>query len=416
MGTRAFRDTTVAVNPLTPAPKAPALFAKGPVDFPLLLIMIVFVVFGLLMVFSASWDYSLIWYDDPMYQFHRQIIWMAMGIIGAILISFLDYHNWRKLALLAMLGTIGTLVLVLLLNETVNGAVRTMLQGSLQPSEAAKIVTVVYLSVWMHSKREQLHDVQWGLIPLAVIIGIICGLIFLQPDISAAITIFLLGGLLFFLGGGDMKQIITLLILAIIVIIVVIRISSTGQTRIENFVMGLKDLTKASDHVIFSFEAIVRGGWFGVGIGLASTKLVGLPFAPTDSIFAVIAEELGLAGAVGTVLLYVLLVWRGLRIAYKAPDMLGSLLAAGLTLWIGTEAMINILVMVGLMPFAGNALPFISVGGSNLVSSFLAIGIIMSVSRQSQPQTETDEWRNFGASLDLRGRNRRRSISRIGRS
>jgi cell division protein FtsW len=416
MGTRTFRDTSVAVNPLTPAPKAPALIAKGPVDFPLLLIMIVFVVFGLLMVFSASWDYSLIWYDDPMYQFHRQIIWMAMGIIGAIVISFLDYHNWRKLALLAMLGTIGTLVLVLLLNETVNGAVRTMLQGSLQPSEAAKIVTVLYLSVWMYSKREQLHDVQWGLIPLAVIIGIICGLIFLQPDISAAITIFLLGGLLFFLGGGDMKQIITLLILAIIVIVVVIRISSTGQSRIENFVMGLKDLTKASDHVIYSFEAIVKGGWFGVGIGLASTKLVGLPFAPTDSIFAVIAEELGLVGAVSTVLLYVLLVWRGLRIAYKAPDMLGSLLAAGLTLWIGTEALINILVMVGLMPFAGNALPFISVGGSNLVSSFMAIGIIMSVSRQSQPQAETDEWRNFGASLDLRGRNRRRSLSRLGRS
>jgi len=416
MGTRTYRDTAVAVNPLTTSLKPPALIAKGSVDFPLLLIMIVFVVFGLLMVFSASWDYSLIWYDDPMYQFHRQIIWMAMGIIGAILISFLDYHNWRKLALLAMLGTIGTLVLVLLLNETVNGAVRTMLQGSLQPSEAAKIVTIVYLAVWMHSKREQLHDVQWGLIPLAVIIGIICGLIFLQPDISAAITIFLLGGLLFFLGGGDMKQIITLLILAVIVIVVVIRLSSTGQSRIETFVMGLKDLTKASDHVIYSFEAIVKGGWFGVGIGLASTKLVGLPFAPTDSIFAVIAEELGLTGAVGTVLLYVLLVWRGLRIAYKAPDMLGSLLAAGLTLWIGTEALINILVMVGLMPFAGNALPFISVGGSNLVSSFLAIGIIMSVSRQSQPQTEAGEWRNFGASLDLRGRNRRRSISRLGRS
>ena len=180
--------------------------------------------------------------------------------------------------------------------------------------------------------------------------------------------------------------------------------------------MGLQDLTKASYHVIYSFEAIVKGGWFGVGIGMASTKLVGLPFAPTDSIFAVIAEELGMVGAGGTVLLYVLLVWRGLRIANKAPDMLGSLLASGLTLWIGAEALINMLVMVGLMPFAGNALPFISYGGSNLVCTFAAIGILMSVSRQIEPQAETEEWRNLGASIDLRGRHRRRGLSRISRS
>ena len=233
--------------------------------------------------------------------------------------------------------------------------------------------------------------------------------------LSAAITIFMLGGLLFFLGGGDLKQIAILTIVALIVVFLVVKVSSTGQNRMENFLMGLQDLTKASDHVMYSFEAIVKGGWFGVGLGLASTKLVGLPFAPTDSIFAVIAEELGLAGVIGTVTLYALLVWRGLRIAQRSPDMLGSLLASGLTLWIAIEAVINMLVMVGLMPFAGNALPFISYGGSNLVSTFLAIGILMSVSRHIQPQTETEEWRNLGASLDLRRRNRRRSVSRISR-
>lgn len=417
MGTRIFGDTTIAVNPSTPITRPSIFKANGPVDFPLLLVMIVFVVFGLLMVFSASWDYSLIWYDgNPMYQFYRQIIWMVLGITAAITLSVIDYHNWHKFALGVMLLTIGMLGLVLLGNGTPLATGRAFLQGSIQPSELAKVVTIIYLSVWMASKREQLHDIQWGLIPLGVIIGLICGLIFLQPDNSAAITVFLLGGLLFFLGGGDMKQIITLCILAAIVILAIVKISSTGQSRIDQFIMGLKDLTKASDHVLYSFEAIVKGGWFGVGIGLASTKLIGLPFAPTDSIFAVIAEELGLVGAAGTVLLYVLMVWRGLRIAFKAPDMLGSLLAAGLTLWIGTEALINILVMVGLLPFAGNALPFISYGGSNLVSSFIAIGILMSVSRQIQPQAETEEWRNFGASIDLRGRNRRRDLSRISRS
>ena len=152
---------------------------------------------------------------------------------------------------------------------------------------------------------------------------------------------------------------------------------------------------------------------YEMGAILAGCRAVPVP--PTDSIFAVIAEELGLAGVIGTVTLYALLVWRGLRIAQRSPDMLGSLLASGLTLWIAIEAVINMLVMVGLMPFAGNALPFISYGGSNLVSTFLAIGILMSVSRHIQPQTETEEWRNLGASLDLRRRNRRRSVSRTSR-
>ena len=268
----------------------------------------------------------------------------------------------------------------------------------------------------MHSKREQIHDLQWGLFPLGIILGIICGLIYLQPDFSATLTVFVLGGLLFFLGGGDIKQILTLIIIAGLAGIVVVKASSYSSTRISDFLNGLQDLTKASYHVLYSFEAIVKGSWFGVGMGMASTKLDGLPFAPTDSIFAVIAEELGLAGAAGTVLLYCLLVWRGLRIAERAPDMLGSLLAAGLTLWIGAEALINMLVMVGLMPFAGNALPFISYGGSNLVCALAAVGIIMSVSRHIEAQVEPKEWSSTGESVDLRGRNRRRSLSRIGRS
>jgi cell division protein FtsW len=267
----------------------------------------------------------------------------------------------------------------------------------------------------MHSKREQLHDIQWGLIPLAVILGIIGGLIYIQPDLSAAATVFMLGGLLFFLGGGDLKQIIFLLIMAIVVGVLVVQVSSTGQERVGTYISGIKDPTQASYHVRRSFEAIVKGGWFGVGIGRANTKLTGLPVPPTDSIFAVIAEELGLVGAAGTVLLYIMLIWRGLRIADKAPDLLGSLLASGLTFWITMEALVNMLVMVGLLPFAGNALPFISSGGSNLIASLMAIGILMNVSRQIEPQAESNEWRNLGATTNLRGRNRRRGLSRTSR-
>lgn len=423
MGTRTFRDTAVSANPaaavsIPPATGGPSASHKagGSVDLLLLLVMIAILTFGLIMVFSASWDFSLAVYSDPMRMFIRQVLWLALGLGLAYICSKIDYHSWRSLVLPVMLVTIGMLLVVLVVSDDRFGAIRTIFGGSIQPSELAKVVTVIYLSVWMHSKREQLHDLQWGLIPLAVILGFIGGLIYLQPDLSATATIFLLGGLLFFLGGGDLKQIVMLLVIALVVGALVAQVSSTGRDRLNSYFDGIKDPTQASYHVRRSFEAIVKGGWFGVGIGRATTKVTGLPVPPTDSIFAVIAEELGLLGALGTVALYILLVWRGLRIADKAPDMMGSLLAAGLTFWIATEAVINMLVMVGLMPFAGNALPFISAGGSNLTASMVAIGILFNVSRQSVSENETVEWRSLGATLDLRGRNRRRGLPRIGRS
>jgi cell division protein FtsW len=209
-----------------------------------------------------------------------------------------------------------------------------------------------------------------------------------------------------------------LLFVAIIAAAIVVQISPTGRERVDNFIAGFKDPTQASYHVRRSFEAIVNGGVFGVGIGQSKSKLTGLPVPPTDSIFAVIAEELGLFGTLGLICLYIMLVWRGLVIARRAPDMLGTLLASGLVIWIGMEALINMAVMVGLLPFAGNALPFISAGGSNLVASLAAIGILMNISRQRGEGTMTDdEWRrSYSAVVDMRGWNRRRRLSRARRA
>jgi cell division protein FtsW len=164
-----------------------------------------------------------------------------------------------------------------------------------------------------------------------------------------------------------------------------------------------------------SLEAFVNGGWLGVGIGNARTKLTGLPVPPTDSIFAVVGEETGVLGATALVVLYLVLLWRGLGIARRAPDQLGTLLAAGLSLWIGMEALVNMAVMLNLLPFAGNALPFISAGGSNLVVSLAAIGILMNISRSSV-RVKDNEGRSFVAVVDLRGRNRRRRVSRSRRA
>jgi len=413
MGTRTFVNNRSGFWPFRDMTRR-----KRGVDVLLVLTVVALVVFGLIMLYSASFDFSFNEYGSSSYMFMRQVKWLGLGIGLTFLLSFFDYHNWRRLVLFAMLATIALLITVLFLNEMRLGAARTLFEGSYQPSEIAKLVTVIYLSVWLYAKRQFLSDLSLGLLPLGVILGVIGGLIYLQPDLSAVGTVMILGGLLFFLAGADIKQIVFLLIAAILIAWIVVQFSATGQDRVDSFIAGLQDPTNASYHVQRSFEAIIKGGVFGVGLGQADTKLTGLPFAPTDSIFAVIAEELGLFGSVLLMCLYAMLVWRGLVIARRAPDMLGTLLAAGVTFWIGIEALINMTVMVGLMPFAGNALPFVSAGGSNLISTMCAIGIMLNISRQSGEgsKTEKNEWRSFGAVIDMRRGNGRRSVSRPRRS
>ncbi|MFN2119314.1 MAG: FtsW/RodA/SpoVE family cell cycle protein [Anaerolineales bacterium] len=406
---------TLAATEHAPA-RNPASRSQGP-DLALLVAVIILIAFGLIMVYSASWDYSLAEYGEAAYMFMRQLLWLALGLVIAALLTVFDYHHWRRLIVPAMGLTIVLLIAVLLLNEIRLGAKRSLYAGSYQPSELAKIVTIVYLSVWLYAKRRFLHDISLGLVPLGMILGVVGGLIYQQPDLSAAGTLLIMGGLLFFLAGGDLKQIGLLLVVAVVAGYLVVQVSPTGRVRVAEFLAGLKDPTQASYHVQRSYEAIVNGGVFGVGIGRAQSKLTGLPVPPTDSIYAVVVEELGLLGAVTLIGLYALVVWRGLIIARRAPDMLGTLLATGLVVWIGLEAGINMMVMVGLLPFAGNALPFVSAGGSNLVSSLAAVGILLNVSRQRGPwaaDDEDEEGRPDLAPSRVRRWHRRRRVSRAG--
>jgi cell division protein FtsW len=384
-------------------------------DLILLAAVIALCVFGLLMVYSASTDFSLLEYGKPYFVFNKQVLWMILGAAIAFVASRLDYHLMRKVAVPLMGVAILLLIAVLLNGEERLNAVRSFFGGSVQPSELAKLVTIIYLAVWLFSKREHLHDVQLGLLPLAVILGAIGGLIYLQPDLSAAATIFVLGGLLFFLAGGELKQIVIFIVVALTVGWMVVQFSSTGRARLSAYIAGLKDPLQSSDHMLYSLESIVKGKFFGLGIGQATTKVEGLPFAATDSIFAVIVEELGLFGAIMMVSLYGIILWRGMKIASNAPDLLGKVLAGGLTFWIVIEALINMAVLVGLLPFAGNALPFVSAGGSNLISMLTAIGILLSISRQQgmkPSESIVNERRPYSASADLRRRDRRRSLPR----
>jgi cell division protein FtsW len=385
------------------------------IDVPLLLIVLTLMIFGLVMVYSASYDYSLAFYGDAYRIFQRQAMFMLLGIGVAVVLTFLDYHIWQRIAVPVGVITVVGLFAVLIANNVLNNAARTLWEGSVQPSELAKLITVIYLSVWLYSKREFLQDVTLGLIPLGIMLGGLGFLIYLQPDLSAVITVAVLGAIMFFLAGADMRQIGFLIIFGLIFGWLLVQVSSTGSERMAAYLAGLKNPLNSSYHVRRSLEAFVNGGWFGVGIGMSEAKLTGLPVPQTDSIYAVIGEETGFFGAAGLVLLYVLLLWRGLTVAQRAKDGLGALMAAGLTLWLALEAFVNMAVMVNVLPFAGNALPFISAGGSNLGVSLAAVGILLNISRLSNRQDEK-EGNFFSAVVDLRRRDRGRGVSRARRS
>ncbi len=382
-------------------------------DVPLLLFVVAILVIGLLMVYSASWKSAQgDGEPDTVYVF-RQLGFVLLGCVIALGVSVFDYHRYQRLVVPMVIAALGSLVIVLILGVTRFNATRTLFNGSVQPTEIAVLIVVIYLSFWLYSKREVLNIISFGLMPMMFMLGIFGALIFMQPDFSAAITILVMGGVMFYLAGAEYRQMILVVVAALIIAAIVVTFTPTGKDRWTKYLAGLNNPFKASEHMQFVLQAIFRGELFGVGIGKGVTKFTGLPVPWTDSIFAVIVEETGLIGGLAVLALYGLILWRGLWIANRAPDQLGRLLAAGITLWITFDALLNMGVIVNVFPFAGNALPLISYGGSSMVSTLIGIGILMNIARSnSQKNSAVVEGRSYGAVINLRRGDRRRRVSR----
>ena len=342
--------------------------------------------------------------------FLRQVVWVVLGICGATVLSYVDYHHYRKWVVYLMFGVIIALFAVLVIREVRYNSARSLFGGSIQPAEFAKLLSILYLSVWLTNNKDMLKDFKNYLLPLSFGIGFIVALILAQPDLSAGLTVLMLGIMLLFLAGGDWKHVAIVIVVGLLGFIFLINVMPTGRIRFAQYLSGLENPTQSSYHIRRTYEAIIKGGFFGVGLGRATTKFTGLPLPHTDSIFAVLAEETGFVGSMVVIALFILLIWRGFKIARNAPDQLGSLLAFGLTSWIVLEALINVSVIVGLLPFAGNALPFISAGGSSMTATMAAIGIVMNVARQGVSNTASER-STTSATVDLRRRNGRRSVS-----
>jgi cell division protein FtsW len=394
-------------------------------DYTLLLAVVGLVVIGLMMVYSATFDWSYQAYGSSFQIASRQFMWVGAGLVIMGLVASIPYDAWRQWAVPIMGGTLLLLILVLLIGEDHFGARRSFFNSSVQPSELVKPVMVIYVAAWLASRGEQIRDVTYGLIPFAVLIGVIAGLIVLQPDVSVAVLLVLTALAMFFFAGADILQLAVGGTVSSITFLVLIKQLPHAWQRVEDYIIARNDPTRVSHHIQQALIALGSGGLFGVGLGQGQQKLGYLPAPHTDSIFAVLGEELGFVGCLFVIGLFVLFTYRGFKIAIEASDAFAALIACGVTCWLAFQALINMAVMTGLIPSTGMALPFVSAGGSAMIASLAGVGLLLSVSRGKQAsrrssqstkrQRGTGKGKYQRANLDRGWRNRGARLSRPSR-
>ena len=360
-------------------------------DFWLIALILTLVMFGIVMVFSSSFAIGIQQESGNSYYFViRQAIWALIGLSGMTVAALVDYHYWRRFSLPGMI------VILLLMAALVFipglgsggaewGAKRWIGLGplSFQPSEVAKIILVIYLADWLGQKGKKIRNFSYGLIPFALFLGALIGLVMLQPDLGTATLMAAIGISVFLVAGADLLQLGALISLGSVSFMALALGSAYRRARILIFLNPDSDPLRTGYQLAQSRLALGSGGLFGLGLGASREKFTWLPAAQNDAIFAVIGEELGLIGCAFVLFLFVLLAWRGYRIATKAPDTFGSLIAVGIVTWIIFQAAINIGGITLTIPFTGIPLPFISYGGTALAVSLTAMGILLNISRQS---------------------------------
>lgn len=373
------------------------------------------VIIGLMMVYSATFDWSYQKYGSSFRIASRQFLWVGLGLIALMVMAGIPYDWWQRVAVPVMGVALLLLVLVLFVGDERFGARRSFFGGSVQPGELAKLATAIYVAAWLASKGDQIRDVTYGLVPFAILIGMVAGLIVMQPDISTAVLIVLTALAMFFFAGADIFQLAIGGIVSGITFLVLINQLPYARQRIDEYLQIWRDPTRVGYHIQQALIALGSGGLFGVGLGQGQEKLGYLPAAHTDSIFAVLGEELGFVGCLVVVGLFVLLAYRGFKIALEASEPFAALLACGITCWLTFQALINVAVMTGLLPFTGIALPFISSGGSAMVVSLAGVGLLLSVSRGRRVGKQVRKGERRRAHLDRRWGNRGTRLSRTGR-
>lgn len=389
------------------------------VDYWLLLAVAGLVVIGMLMVYSTTFDLGELAHDQATYYFRRQAIALGIGLVAILIFMQFDYHVLRRFSVPIMGLTLLLLTIVIFFGQVSFGATRGLIENSYQPSELAKLATILYISHWLSSKGDRIKDVTYGLLPFGFITGVVCFLIVQQPALSTAGLVAIISLTIFFVAGAELKQMMIAGGVGGAIFLLLMRALPHARLRVQAWQEVLRDPEQAIWQVRQALIALGSGGYVGVGLGNGTQKFGPLPAAHTDGVFAILGEEMGLVGSLLVLGLFAMLVWRGLLTATRARDSYGFLLALGITCWLGYQALINIAVITAVIPFTGIPLPFLSYGGTSLVFSLVGVGILLNISRDAhmttreQPTTQPAE--SNRASFNLRRRNGRARLSRPGR-
>jgi cell division protein FtsW len=342
---------------------------------------------GLAMVLSASSVNSLEDYGSPWYQFQRQLVWLVLAG-GALALSLrVDYHRWRRWVGLALVVTGAMLVAVLVpgVGISVNGSTRWLGAGPLQiqPSELAKLALVLFTADLLARRAHRVHDSQLTLRPVLTVFAVFAGLILLQPNLGTTMIIFVVLWIMLFVSGVELRKLVLTLGVVAAGAAALAVLEPYRMRRLTAFANPWADPQNTGYQTIQSQVGLANGGITGTGLGQGRAKWGFLPEAHTDFIFTIIGEEVGLIGALLVVAMFLAVGVLGIRVAMRAPDRFGMLLATGITAWFLVQAFVNIAAAVGMAPITGVPLPFVSSGGSSLVVNMAAMGVLANVARQT---------------------------------
>lgn len=342
---------------------------------------------GIVMVYSASIASAYAYYGTPYYYAEREIIWAGLGLIGLTVAIRIPYKIWQRYALPLFGVSLVMLAIVLVphLGHTSHGARRWFSLGSgieIQPSELIKLTMAMYMAAWLATKGERVRDFKATFVPFSMMVGTVALLIIKEPDLGTGIVLVLTMFAVFYVAGANPLHMISVGVVASLMAWLMINRSTYQYNRLTAFMDPWKHATTIGYHTIQALLALGSGGPFGVGLGNSVQKYV-LPAPHTDSILAVIGEEWGLLGTCVVLLLFMVIAYRGIHIAIHAPDSFGRFLAAGITSWITFQALMNYAVITSSVPFTGVPLPFISYGGTSLILTMAAVGILLNISRYS---------------------------------
>lgn len=360
---------------------------RRPFDYPLVIITLLLLAVGVMMVYSSSAIFAQERYQDSFYFLKRELLFAGAGLLLMFAFKNINYHLFYKAVYPLLILTFLLFILVFIpgIGHKAGGAQRWIGLGpfTLQPSELAKLSIILFMAYTLAKKKEKIKSFTVGFLPAVIIVGATLGFILLQKDLGTAFVIASVAAILFYVGGTRLSYLLGGLILAVPALYFLIFSVDYRRKRIMAFMNPWEYQSDEGFQIIQSYVAFNSGGVLGAGLGQGKQKLFYLPAAHTDFIFSVIGEELGLLGVFFVIALFLLFLFRGIKIAMKAPDLFGTYLATGITCLIICQALINFGVVMGLLPTKGLPLPFISHGGTSLLVLCSMVGILLNISSQA---------------------------------